>query len=64
VLTALMDMPDAEFLTMANKVLNRYYAAVQGLAPDPSVVRVECMYCHKVQTHRVCADCFAAQGKS
>lgn len=62
VLTALMDMPDAEFLAMANKVVNRYYAAVAALAPEGMAVQVECMYCGKAQTHRVCQDCFAKHG--
>lgn len=57
-----MDMPDAEFLSMANKVLNRYYAAVAALAPDGHQVQVECIYCHKAQTHRVCAECFQKHG--
>jgi hypothetical protein len=61
VLTALMDMPDAEFLVLANKVIGRYHAAIAALAPDgvaPHVPQVECIHCNKVQTHRVCAECF------
>lgn len=53
-----MDMPDAEFLTLANKVLNRYYAAVASLAPEGIEVQVACIYCGQVGFHRVCADCF------
>lgn len=62
VLTALLEMPDAEFLAMANKVLNRYYAAVAALAPEGQQVRVECIHCGAVQTHRVCQACFANHG--
>lgn len=57
-LVALMEMPDAEFLALANKMLNRYYAAVANLAPEGIEVQVACIYCERVGTHRVCADCF------
>lgn len=68
VLTALMDMPDAEFLVLANKVIHRYHAAVAALAPPGMVphpipeMGVMCIHCHKIQTHRVCAECFQRHG--
>lgn len=59
--TALMEMDDVEFLTLTNKVVSRYHAAIAALAPPGHVPHrpeaVACIHCGAKQTHRVCQAC-------